>query len=60
VLFGPVPPARWGPPSERPWHRSLWCGRTGDPHGEAVDAGLAMIGVDDVLRALDEVVEAAA
>jgi len=60
VLFGPVAPARWGPPPERPWHRSLWCGRTGDPHGEAVDAGLAMIGVDDVLRALDDLVEAVA
>ncbi|MBO4209604.1 glycosyltransferase family 9 protein [Micromonospora echinofusca] len=26
VLFGPVPPARWGPPADRPWHRALWAG----------------------------------
>lgn len=24
VLFGPVPPARWGPPPDRPRHRVLW------------------------------------
>jgi ADP-heptose:LPS heptosyltransferase len=60
VLFGPVPPARWGPPPERPWHRALWTGRTGDPHGATLDAGLSMIGVPGVLQALDDVVEAAA
>jgi ADP-heptose:LPS heptosyltransferase len=60
VLFGPVSPARWGPPPERRWHRVLWTGRTGDPHGSALDAGLSMIGVPDVLRALDDAVAAAA
>ncbi len=25
VLFGPTPPAEWGPPPDRPWHRC--CGR---------------------------------
>jgi ADP-heptose:LPS heptosyltransferase len=60
VLFGPVPPALWGPPPERPWHRALWRGRRGDPHGASIDAGLSMIGVEDVLRALDELVEMAA
>jgi ADP-heptose:LPS heptosyltransferase len=52
VLFGPTPPARWGPPPDRPWHRALWAGATGDPHGTAVDPGLAAIGVDEVLDAV--------
>ncbi|MDW5322384.1 glycosyltransferase family 9 protein [Plantactinospora sp. KLBMP9567] len=26
LLFGPVPPALWGPPVDRPWHRALWAG----------------------------------
>ena len=51
VLFGPVPPALWGPP-ERPWHRVLWAGRRGDPHGATLDPGLAAITVDQVLEAL--------
>jgi hypothetical protein len=50
----------WGPPPDRPRHRALWAGRTGDPHATALDPGLALIGVDDVLAALDEVAEAAA
>jgi ADP-heptose:LPS heptosyltransferase len=52
VLFGPVSPHLWGPPAERPQHIALWAGRTGDPHGRAVDPGLLEIGVDDVLAAL--------
>ncbi|MGW0435555.1 glycosyltransferase family 9 protein [Micromonospora sp. NPDC003197] len=24
VLFGPVSPRQWGPPPDRPWHRTLW------------------------------------
>lgn len=52
VLFGPVPPAWWGPPKDRWWHVALWAGRLGDPHGAAVDAGLVEIGVADVLLAL--------
>ncbi|HEX6676753.1 MAG TPA: glycosyltransferase family 9 protein [Actinomycetes bacterium] len=51
VLFGPVPPALWGPPA-RPWHRALWAGRRGDPHGRRLDPGLAAITVDHVLEAL--------
>ncbi len=55
VLFGPVPPAEWGPPTDGP-HTVLWslpgCGtRRGDPHGGTVDPGLEAISVDDVLRA---------
>lgn len=52
VLFGPTSPARWGPPADRPWHRALWTGGTGDPHGASADPGLLRIGVDDVLAAL--------
>jgi ADP-heptose:LPS heptosyltransferase len=51
VLFGPVPPALWGPP-DRPWHRALWAGRPGDPHGRTLDPGLAAITVEEVLGAL--------
>jgi ADP-heptose:LPS heptosyltransferase len=52
VLFGPVPPAAWGPPPTRTWHRALWAGRTGDPNGPVPDAGLLRLRVADVLRAL--------
>jgi ADP-heptose:LPS heptosyltransferase len=52
TLFGPMSPARWGPP-ERPYHRPLWHGvrsepgdRPGPPH-----PALLAIGVDEVLAA---------
>jgi ADP-heptose:LPS heptosyltransferase len=51
VLFGPVPPAEWGPPEAGP-HTALWAGRRGDPHGAERDAGLLEIGVPAVLDAL--------
>jgi len=57
VLFGPTDPARWGPPPERPWHRALWAGRTGDPHAAAPDPGLLAIGPADVLAALSALSE---
>ncbi|GIJ47053.1 hypothetical protein Val02_39390 [Virgisporangium aliadipatigenens] len=50
VLFGPMDPARWGPPPERPWHRTLW-------HGPG---GLDTITVDEVLDAAREAVGHAA
>lgn len=51
TLFGPTPPALWGPPpSER--HRVLWRGSHGDPHAGAPDAGLLAVTVDDVLTEL--------
>jgi len=59
VLFGPVPPSEWGPPPERSWHRPLWAGHRGDPHGQAVDEGLLSIGVEEVLAALESLPEAA-
>jgi ADP-heptose:LPS heptosyltransferase len=52
VLFGPVPPALWGPPPDRSIHRVLWAGRTGDPHADRPDPGLLELGVDQVLEAL--------
>jgi ADP-heptose:LPS heptosyltransferase len=51
VLFGPTPPAWWGPPVDGP-HRTLWKGRTGDPHGDELDPGLAEIAVSEVLDEL--------
>ncbi|MEW6270786.1 MAG: glycosyltransferase family 9 protein [Thermodesulfobacteriota bacterium] len=57
VLFGPVAPACWGPPADRPWHRALWKGRVGDPHATAPDAGLLEIGVDEVVAALADLPE---
>jgi ADP-heptose:LPS heptosyltransferase len=52
VLFGPTSPALWGPPADRPWHRALWAGTSGDPHGRLTDPGLLAIAVDRVLEAL--------
>jgi len=48
VLFGPTPPAEWGPPRDRPEHRVLWTGRRGDPNGPAPDPGLLEIEPDAV------------
>jgi ADP-heptose:LPS heptosyltransferase len=51
VLFGPTPPAHWGPPPERPPHRPLWTGRIGDPFGREPDPGLLELSTQDVLAA---------
>jgi ADP-heptose:LPS heptosyltransferase len=58
VLFGPTSPALWGPPPDRPWHRPLWAGTTGDPHGHLPDPGLLALEVDQVLEALADLPEA--
>ena len=61
VLFGPVPPAEWGPPAD-PRHQALWAGGDGyrgDPHGRRTDPALAAIGVSDVLRAAERALAAA-
>ncbi|MEU6076554.1 glycosyltransferase family 9 protein [Micromonospora sp. NPDC047074] len=57
VLFGPVSPARWGPPPGRPRHRALWVGGEDLPRWEGVGSHptLAAIGVDEVVAAVDEV-----
>lgn len=52
VLFGPISPALWGPPPERPWHRVLWAGKTGDPHSDKPDPGLLEVRVQHVIAAL--------
>jgi ADP-heptose:LPS heptosyltransferase len=51
-LFGPVSPARWGPPAGDPRHVALWAGHEGDPHGTRPDPGLLRIQPADVLAAL--------
>jgi ADP-heptose:LPS heptosyltransferase len=52
VLFGPTSPRHWGPPPDRPWHKALWTGTTGDPHGQEPDPGLLAITADEVVEAL--------
>jgi ADP-heptose:LPS heptosyltransferase len=59
VLFGPTSPAQWGPPDDRPYHRALWSGRSGDPHAGLPDPGLLELGVEDVLAALRALPETA-
>ena len=54
VLFGPTPPAQWGPPND-PRHIALWprilrCG-VGDPHGDQPDPTLLAIIAPDVVDA---------
>lgn len=54
LLFGPVAPARWGPPADGP-HLVLWHGDgTGDPHGHEPDPALLRIQPAEVLRAVDQ------
>jgi ADP-heptose:LPS heptosyltransferase/uncharacterized protein YjbJ (UPF0337 family) len=52
VLFGPTAPAEWGPPPDRPWHRVLWAGGTGDPYAADPHPGLLAITAADVEAAL--------
>jgi hypothetical protein len=52
ILFGPISPARWGPPPERSRHRVLWAGKTGDPHSDKPDPGLLEVRVHHVVAAL--------
>jgi ADP-heptose:LPS heptosyltransferase len=63
VLFGPVSPARWGPP-DRPRHQALWPVSDpryqGDPHGSDPDPVLLRISVADVLAAVPDALRGAA
>jgi ADP-heptose:LPS heptosyltransferase len=59
VLFGPTPPALWGPPPERARHRVLWAGRTGDNFASEPDPGLLELQVPQVLAAAELAVAAA-
>jgi ADP-heptose:LPS heptosyltransferase len=51
VLFGPTPPALWGPPADRPQHRALWAGRRGANDAPRPDPGLLELSPGDVLAA---------
>ena len=52
TLFGPVPPARWGPRVDLDRHTVLYHGsRLGDPHADRPDPALLRIGVTEVLTA---------
>jgi ADP-heptose:LPS heptosyltransferase len=54
VLFGPMSPARWGPPADRPWHHAIWHGDTvepGDVPGDTPHPALASVSVAEVLDA---------
>ncbi|MEU0552126.1 glycosyltransferase family 9 protein [Micromonospora sp. NPDC005979] len=57
VLFGPVPPAAWGPPPDRPRHRALWVGKGDWPRWDGVGSHptLTALPLDEVLAAVDEV-----
>jgi ADP-heptose:LPS heptosyltransferase len=52
LLFGPMPPERWGPPASGP-HVVIWHGDgVGDPWGSDVDPALLRIGVDEVVSGI--------
>jgi ADP-heptose:LPS heptosyltransferase len=56
VLFGPVPPRRWGPPPYRPEHQAIWHGdhvSPGDAPGPDPDPALLKITVEEVLAAVE-------
>jgi ADP-heptose:LPS heptosyltransferase len=58
VLFGPVPPRRWGPPPDRAYHRAVWHGtraERGDTMDPGVHPALLRVSVDEVLTAAGEV-----
>ena len=56
VLFGPTPPAWWGPAVDPDLHTVLWhgdaaAGTWGDPHADVLDERLAAVPVTEVLAA---------
>ncbi|MGB9279862.1 MAG: glycosyltransferase family 9 protein [Pseudonocardiaceae bacterium] len=51
VLFGPVSPRHWGPPTDRQQHVALWAGATGDTFADRPDPGLLRITTSDVIAA---------
>lgn len=50
LVFGPTPPARWGPRGAGR-HLTLWAGDVGDPHADRPDPGLLLITASRVLAA---------
>jgi ADP-heptose:LPS heptosyltransferase len=61
VLFGPMSPARWGPPASRPAHRAIWHGDRSEP-GDRPEPGVhpALLAIDtaEVLTAVSQSTEA--
>ncbi|WP_433132000.1 glycosyltransferase family 9 protein [Micromonospora sp. CA-240977] len=57
VLFGPVPPAHWGPPVDRPRHLALWAGGGDWSRWDGVGSHptMAALRLDEVLAAVHEV-----
>ena len=49
LLFGPTPPANWGPTIDQDRHVVLWQGETGDPFGAEPAPGLLRVGVPEVV-----------
>ena len=60
TLFGPMSPARWGPPP-RPYHRPIWYGTQDEPGDVPGPAHPALLAIDvaEVLAAVAEVDAAA-
>lgn len=56
VLFGPVPPSRWGPPPDRHRHRAIWHGTRAE-RGDTLDPGvhpaLLRVSIEEVLAAAE-------
>ncbi|MBM2621475.1 glycosyltransferase family 9 protein [Actinoplanes sp. LDG1-06] len=62
ILFGPMSPARWGPP-DRPQHHAIWHGtrsEPGDSPRPGVHPALLAVSPDEVLDAVREVTGAPA
>jgi ADP-heptose:LPS heptosyltransferase len=57
VLFGPVSPQHWGPPTERPQHIALWAGRTGNTFADRPDPGLLRITAAEVIAAAERLLD---
>jgi ADP-heptose:LPS heptosyltransferase len=59
TLFGPTPPALWGPAIDQDRHAVVWHGQPGDPRRDAnagrIDPALADVPVDEVLTACESV-----
>lgn len=56
LLFGPTPPALWGPRGTGP-HIAVWAGDRGDPHADRPHSGLLLITVPRVIEASRHVLE---
>jgi ADP-heptose:LPS heptosyltransferase len=50
LLFGPTPPASWGPTVDADRHVVLWKGETDDPFASAPTPGLLRVGVPEVIE----------